>query len=243
MSGAMTLIEHIAELRRRLIVSLAAILLGAIGSFVFYQNIISLLAKPFEALGRGEAEEVLFVNTVFEAFLVKIKVALLSGVVASLPVHVFNLLRFVVPGLTRRERRGVVAAILSSSVLAVFGVYYGYTSVIPVSVAFLTAAGFVPDRVGLLLSFGSNVFYVLRFLLVTLLLFQVPVVLEVLMALQVLSRRALLKASRIVIVVIFVVSAVVTPPDFISQLGLALPMIALFFLTLLVAKVFRFGER
>ena len=82
----------------------------------------------------------------------------------------------------------------------------------------------------------------MRILLVTLLLFQVPVLLEILMALDVVKRRTLFRASRVTVLLTFVIAALLTPPDFISQLSLALPMIILFFLTLLIAKIFGFGE-
>ncbi len=94
----------------------------------------------------------------------------------------------------------------------------------------------------MLLNYGKNIFYVFRFLLVTMILFQIPIILELLLAMNMVNRRAVLKASRFVIVGIFALAAILTPPDFVSQIGVALPLIAFFFLTILIAKLFKFGE-
>ncbi len=132
--------------------------------------------------------------------------------------------------------------IIAGFLLIGFNAYCGYFRVIPISIAFLTNSGFIPQNVGMLLNFGKNIFYIFRFLLITLILFQIPVILEVLMAMNILRRQALLKANRFVIVGIFLLSALLTPSNFISQVSRALPMIVLFFLTILIGKIFRFGE-
>jgi len=238
----MTFIEHIKELRKRLIVSLLGLLIATIVCFIFYDSIILILYKPFETLNNSIEDKVLFVNTIFEGFLIKIRVALLSGVILSMPLHLYNLLKFIFPALTKKEKNVIIIALAASFLLVGPSAYYGYFEIIPISVAFLTNAGFIPNEVGLLLSFEKNVFYIFRFLLITLLLFQLPVILGILMAMNLVKRKDLLKFSRFIVVGIFVLAALLTPPDFVSQLGLALPLILLYFLTILVAKIFRFGE-
>ena len=94
----------------------------------------------------------------------------------------------------------------------------------------------------MLLSFSGNIFYILQFMLVALMVFQIPIVVEILLAMNVVSRKALWRAARYVVVSFFVLAAIVTPPDFVTQLGLALPLTGLYFLTLLVAKIFGFGR-
>lgn len=237
----MPFLEHLKELRRRLIASSLAVLCGAVFSFVAYDAILRILFKPFEAVPHS-TESLLFANTIFEGFLIKIKVAILSGIILSLPVHLYNIVRFVFPGLTRREREVIGVSLLSSFVLIALSAYYGYFKVVPVSVQFLTSSGFIPERIGLLLNFGKSIFFILQFLLITVVVFQLPIALEILLIMNVVKRRTLLRASRYVIVAIFVLAAILTPgPDFISQLGLAVPLVTLYFLTLLVARVFGFG--
>ena len=189
----------------------------------------------------GAGTQYLFINSLFEGFLVRVKVALIAGAVVSLPVHLYNVVRFVFPGLMRRERRAVTVALAASSVLLLAGFFYGYYNVIPLSVRFLVSSGFIPDGVGVLLNFQRTVFVVFQFVLVFLLVFQLPIVLVVLMRTGVVSRRTLLRTSRYAVVVIFALAAVITPPDVVSQVSIAVPMVGMFFLSILVAKLLGFG--
>jgi sec-independent protein translocase protein TatC len=241
-SKEMPLLGHLRELRFRLIVSIAAALAGAIVAFIFYEAIVAVLFRPFRLLNRSSGEELLFVNTIFEGFLIKLKVALISGVILSFPVHLYNIIGFVFPGLQRREKKVILVSLISSFVLIAVSFYYGYFKVIPISISFLTSSGFIPEDTGLLLNFGKNIFYIFQFILITILMFQLPIILEILMIMNIVKRKALLKSSKFVIVGIFVLAAVLTPPDFISQVSIALPLVLLFFLTILIAKIGRFGE-
>ena len=115
--GTMPFLEHAAELRRRLITSLLAVLLAAIACYLFYEPVLAVLLRPLQSLPEAAAAGTdadgayLFINTIFEGFLVRVKVALIAGAVLSLPVHLYNLVRFIFPGLTRRERRAVTATL------------------------------------------------------------------------------------------------------------------------------------
>ena len=223
----MLFIDHIQELRKRIIVSLLALLCTAIASFILF--------KPFKALAHLIAEEeVLFMHTIFEGFLIRMKVSIISGSILSFPVHLYNIIRFVFPGLKEKEKEVILNSLYASFILSIFAFYYSYYKVIPISINFLTGTRFIPTNVGLLLNYGKNILYIFQFLLISLLLFQLPIVLVVLMVMNILKRRTLLRASRYVIVVIFILSAILTPPDFISQVSLALPLAALFFLTIVI---------
>jgi sec-independent protein translocase protein TatC len=241
--GQMSFIDHLRELRRRIIVSMIAILCAAVVSYIFFDTIVAFLFKPFRQIeALSIRDEILYINTIFEGFLVRLKVAILAGIVFSLPVHVFNIVKFVLPGLTQREKRIILVSLIVSFCLIVFSFYYGYFNVIPISIGFLSSSGFIPEDVGMLLNYGKNIFVIFQFLMITVILFQLPIVLEILMIMNVLSRRSLLKASRFIVVGIFVLAAIVTPPDFVSQVSIALPLIGLFFLTILVARIFNFGK-
>jgi sec-independent protein translocase protein TatC len=241
--GEMPFLEHLQELRKRIIVSMIAVLCAAVLSYVFFDPIVAFLFEPFRNIEALQLrEQILFVNTIFEGFLVRLKVAILAGIVFSLPVHLFNIIRFILPGLTGRERKIIFTALIASFCLIVLSFYYGYFKVIPISIAFLSSSGFIPEHVGLLLNYGRNIFVIFQFLLITIIMFQLPIILEILMIMNLLSRRALLKASRFIVVGIFVLAAIVTPPDFISQISLALPLAGLFFLTILIARIFDFGK-
>ena len=234
--------EHLRELRKRLIISIVAAAVAAIICFFLYDFILYFLFRPFKTLDQPIAGDFLFVNTIFEGFVTKLKVSLLCGVIISLPVHLYNGVRFIFPGLTGKEKKMIAIVLTSSFVLTAGSGYYSYFSVIPLSVAFLTNSGFIPQDVGLLLNFGQNIFYIFQFILAFIILFQMPIVLVVLMAMNVVPRKTLFRASRYILVGIFVLAALLTPPDFVSQVSLALPLVLLFFLAILIAKAFRLGE-
>jgi sec-independent protein translocase protein TatC len=237
----MTLLEHLTDLRRRVIGSAAAILVCTIPAFIFYDQIVAILFRPFEFIEGAASGPRLFVTTLFEGFVAKIRISLLAGLIFSLPVHLYNGIRFVFPALTTRERRVLVAALFSSFVLIVVSVYYSYFSIVPISVRFLTGSGFIPPKVGLILGYEKNIFFALQLMFASLIVFQVPVLLEILLFMGIVTRRLLLKASRFVIVAVFIVAAVLTPPDFLSQVAVAIPLAGLYFLTILIAKIFGFG--
>ncbi len=240
----MTLLEHLAELRGRILVSAAAIVAASIACYIFYEQLFAIFYRPYGLLpGAGGPEgKTLFINSIFEGFLVRVKLSVVAGIIVSFPVHLYNLVRFVFPGLTARERRIIGWALAASLLLVAGSFYYGYFFMLPIGVRFLTTSGFIPAKVGLLLNYGKNLFYVLQLLLLTMLVFQLPVLLEVLLIVKVLKRRALWKASRYIVFAIFIIAAVFTPPDFVSQLCMAVPLIGLFYLTLMVARLAHFGE-
>ncbi len=238
----MPFIEHIRELRRLLLISICSVAVFSVVCFVFYDFILQILFRPFSFVAGGNGDGTLYINTLLEGFLNKIKISLLTGFVISSPVHTWNIIYFVFPGLRGKERRIIVTTVLVSFFLLVFGGYYAYFKVIPISVRFLTNNSFVPDRVGMLLNFGQNVFYIYNFVFGTVVLFQIPLLLELLMIMKIIKRSGLVRFTKYIIVGIFVLSALLTPPDFVSQVTLAVPMIFLYLLTILVARLFRFGE-
>ncbi len=241
--GEMPFLDHIRELRKRIIISLYALLIAVALSFVFYNIVISILFGPLKTIQQliGE-EEFLFVHTIFEGFILRMKISIIAGIILSLPVHLYNILKYVFPGLKENEKTVIFSSLSASFVLGVFAFFYSYFKIIPMSVSFLTSYGFIPANVGLLLNYGKSIFYIFQFLLISLLLFQLPIVFIVLMTMNILKRKTLLRLSRYIMVVIFILSAIMTPPDFISQVSLALPLIVLFFLTIGIAKALRIGE-
>lgn len=239
----MSLLDHLAELRRRVIISALAVLAGSVVTFVVNPLILDFLMRPLRAIEQpGAAGEMLYMQTLFEGFLTRLKLSILTGVILSLPVHVFNVVRFTFPALSGREKRIVAVAAGGSFVLALAAFSYSYFNIIPLSVSFLTGAGFVPEDVGLLLNYSTNIFYVLQFLLICVLLFQLPIVLIALMALGTFSRRTLWRSMRYIVAGTFLLAAILTPPDFVSQISVAVPLVVLFLGAGVLAKILRLGE-
>jgi len=234
--------QHLRELRTVILVSAAALALLSAVSYYFFDPIVDFLYAPFLAIEGLDTEDTLFVNFLFEGFLTRLKVSVLSGFTLSIPVMLFMTVRFVLPALKKKEKRVLFLAIFTGTFLVGLGFYYGYYTILPLTVKFFTNRGFLPENVGLMLNYQRNILYIFRFILIIMVSFQFPILLEALMILNVLERKTLFKASRFVIVLVFIVAALITPPDFISQCIIAAPLILLYFLAIFVAKIFRFGE-
>lgn len=233
--GRMTLVEHLAELRSRLIKSALAVAVGTIVVFALYPAIQEFLAVPFENLCRNKQE--VFGTCVLQStdplapFGVRVRVSTYGGIILALPVLLWQLWRFITPGLHRHEKRYAVPFVLSSLVL--FG--------IGASLAYLT----YEKALEFLVTWGGDVapnFNIDRYISLLLVLmvifgisFEFPVVLTALQLVGVLKPSHLLGAQRYAVVGIFVFGAVITPSgDPWSLLGICLPMTLFYYLSILI---------
>ena len=237
----MTVMEHITELRNCILISLVAFVACSVVAFIFSDDIIQLFTRQFDSVTSAVGKQ-LVVSTIVEGFVVQMKVSVISGFIISLPIHIFNILRFTFPGLTGRQKRVILCYLIASLGLIVLGAYIAYFKIVPLAIGFLTDPYFVPKGVGYLLNYQEDIFYVFSFILWSVVALQTPLVMELLLQMNILNRKQVFHASRYVIVGIFIVAAIITPPDFISQLGVALPLTACYFLALLIAKICKFGE-
>ncbi len=233
-TGAMAFFDHVRELRRRLIVSMLCLGAGFVVAYLLHDTYIHWLLNPI-----GEQ---VYITSIEEGFMMKLRVSVYVGLILSFPVHVYNVVAFVTPALTGRERSFLRAMLAGSLVLLLIGGYLAYFQILPLSFQFLKNPAFVPEGAGTLLGYQKNLLFALRLLFAFIILFQLPLVMILLMAMNLVDRRQMLKSSRYVIVLIFLLSALLTPPDPVSQIGLALPLIILFYLSILTARIFRFGE-
>ncbi len=236
-----SLFDHIRELRSRIIQSSAVVVLTSMLAYWRYNDILDVIYRPFEQL-EGANGKALYATSLFEGFLVRIKISILAGVILAFPFILFHIIKFVIPALHARERQFMAWMVSGAALLAIGGLIYSYYGIVPLCVKFMTDAEFIPPQVGLLLNFEKNIFYILQFMLVIVVVFQLPIVLITLMALNLVSRAALLKASRYVIVLFFIIGGIITPPDVISQISVAIPLIALYFLSIGIAKIFNWGR-
>ncbi len=226
---------HFAELRYRLVSSLTALVIGFALGWLAYNPVISYLLAPFR--------ETLYMTRIEDGFVIKLKVSFYLGLIITFPFHLYQIVAFVIPALSRRERQGLFLLLAGSMGLIIFGAYMGYYQILPYSIRFLKNSSFMPDSVFLWLNYNESLMFVLQLMLAFIVLFQLPMVLLILMKLNLISRRGLLQSARFVIVTIFIIAAILTPPDWVSQIGLALPLIILFYVTILIARIFNLGER
>ncbi|WP_321329852.1 twin-arginine translocase subunit TatC [uncultured Ilyobacter sp.] len=237
----MHIFEHLKELRKKLIISVISFAIFVVVAFAIHNQIVDLFIKFYSSIPSG-GENKLFVNSIVEGMTTKIKISLIMGLILSMPLHLYNIVAFIFPALNKKEKMCLAAALICSFVLVIVSIYLSYFKILPISIKFLTDSDFIPQDVGLLLNYNTNLFYALYFVFWSIIGFQSPIVFVLLMAFNIVKRKTALAASRYIIVFIFIISAVVTPPDVVSQVGLALPLVILYFLAILVAKIFKFGE-
>lgn len=229
-AATMPLIEHLEELRRRLIVVAVAVALCGVVGFFLADPIITLLRVP---LPEGGAE--LIQTTVGEAFGVRIQLALMTGIALAMPVILYEVWAFVTPGLTRGERRLVWPLLLVAIVLFAAGIALGYL-LIPLAINFLL--DFSLPGVEPLLGLSDYVSFVTTFLLAFGIALEFPVVMYLLARIGILSYAFLSRRRRQVIVLIAVFAIIITPGDIvIGSMTLAIVMYGLFEVTLQLIRM------
>jgi len=225
------LLEHIVELRRRLLFSLAALLVAFIGCLVFAEPIFAFLVHPLVQAGENK----LIYTQLFEAFFVQLKVAFFAGMMIAFPVIANQLWQFVAPGLYRRERKALLPFLFATPVLFIMGAALAYYVAIPAALHFLL--GYDREVGGVhqeaLPSVGNYLSVVMQFLFGFGIAFLMPVLLMLLERAGIVSRKQLAGARRYAIVGCFAVALVLAPPDAGSMILLALPLVVLYELTLI----------
>jgi sec-independent protein translocase protein TatC len=229
----LTILEHLQELRRRLIIASAALLIGIIVSAVFTQRFLHWLIAP----AKDKVQDLSIIYTEpLEYWATYFRVALVAGVALAMPVIVYEILAFVGPGLTRQERRWVYPIVLGASVSFVAGAAFAYYVELPPALRFLL--GFSGDVAEPFIRVGSYVNFVTRLMMVTGLVFEMPLLVMGLAKLGVVTSRRLLGWWRYALVLAFVVAAVVTPSiDPVTQSLVAAPIIVLYFAGIALAKL------
>jgi len=233
------LLEHLVELRRRLIYSLLAVLAGFVVSYVFAQDIYEFLVQPL-AYASGEAPRRLIYTGLAEAFTTYIQLALWTGCFLAFPIVAAQIWMFVAPGLYKNERRAFLPFLIATPIFFLLGAAMAYFVVFPMAWRFFlsfevpAAAGGLPiqleARVSEYLALSMSVIFGFG------VAFELPVVLVLLARAGILSAEKLSSFRRYAIVLIFAGAAVLTPPDVISMMSLALPMVLLYELAIWGAR-------
>jgi sec-independent protein translocase protein TatC len=235
------LLDHLTELRTRLLRCIAALGVTFAVCLYFADDVFSFLVRPLTAaFPPGEGR--LVYTKLYEAFFVEVKVALFAAFFVSFPIIANQLWAFVAPGLYAKEKRAFLPFLLATPILFTSGAALAYYVVMPT--AFRWFLGFEGERGGLQLEAlpgtGDYLALVMQFILAFGISFLLPVLLLLLNRAGIVSRVQLSGARRYVIVAIVAVAAVITPPDVVSQLVLAVPMLLLFESSLLIMWL---GER
>ena len=230
-TARMPLMSHLTELRSRIIKSVVAVLLGSVVGFIFYRDILEILAKPYE----GATDQPLAFFQPTEPFSLALRVALFAGTILASPVIIYQIWRFIGPALTKRERRYVYPLSGIMAVLFVAGVGLGYfTLPLALRVLFSFAGDLLQETVGVNFYFS----FAMRFLLAFGVAFQFPVFLFAAAALGLVTSRALRAQRRWAVVFVVVAAALMTPGgDPLTLLMLSTPMYLLYELAILSIRL------
>ena len=225
----MSLIEHLDELRTRIIVSLIAFLVGFGICFVFRGHLLELLVDPLDG------KKTLITLGPTEAFMTVFKVSAYCGLIISSPVLIYQIWAFVAPGLKNREKKLVIVATISTSILFFMGVAFAWIFVRPRVLGFLLTYGgdFFNQQVQAAKYFS----FVALFLLGFGIMFETPAMILTLTRLGVVDARSLAKYRKYSILLGCVVSAVLTPPDIFSMLAMVLPFYVLYEISIQLSKL------
>ena len=227
-----TFISHLVELRDRLLRAIIAVVVLTLALAFWARDIYALLAKPLlAALPSGAT---MIATDVTGTFLVPLKVTLMTGFLLALPYVLYQAWAFVAPGLYQHEKRLAVPVIVSSFFFFLVGMSFAYFVVFPVAFGFFV--GYTPPGVQMMTDIDKYLSFVLTMFLAFGLTFETPVVVVVLVRMGVVSLEKLRAARGYVIVGAFVIGAIFTPPDVISQLLLAIPLWLLYEVGLVLAR-------
>ena len=232
-SGEQSFLSHLIELRERLLKAVAAVLVILLALVPIANKLYGWLALPLiKHLPQGGT---MIATEVASPFLTPIKLAFFVAVIIAMPFILYQLWAFVAPGLYRNEKRLAVPVLVSAMVLFYVGCAFAYFLVLPAVFAFMTSVA--PEGVAVMPDIGRYLDFVLVLFLAFGLCFEVPVVLIILVALGFVTPTQLAKSRAYAIVGAFIVAAVLTPPDVLSQMMLALPMCILYELGIFAARM------
>ena len=244
--GNMSMIEHLDELRTRLISSIAAIGLGMVGGWFLFRPVFNIMQHPFcdfmtshPNLAPNPKDPCRLVYlSVTEPFIIKIKMVAFLGIAIALPVLLYQFWRFITPGLTTRERKYAIPFVVSSLALFTLGGFFAMFT-LPKGLSFLL--GFAGTKnVLAVLSIGKYLGFVMLVILAFGAAFEFPLILISLMLVGVLSTRQLRKWRRYALVAIAVIAAVITPSqDWFTMSALMIPLLIFYELSIIVGRILK----
>jgi sec-independent protein translocase protein TatC len=230
--GEMPFLAHLEELRWRVIKIALSVLVLAIPGWIYWEKIFELVM--LYPLRFSSPTPKLIYTTPAESVVLSLKIALATGTIVATPVIFFQIWRFVSPALYGKEKKVVLPVVLASTILFIVGIMFSYLT-FPYVMRFLTM--YAAEKLDPFFKAGDYFSFLLKISFSFGIIFELPVVSFVLARMGILSAKFLLRNFRYAIVLIFIVAAVLTPPDVLSQLFMALPLLVLYLISVAVAGV------
>ena len=230
---------HIADLRKRLVISSITVVIMFFACFSFYEPILEWMMAPVKhALPVGTS---MIAVEIQETFFTAMKVAFFAGFIISLPVIFWQLWLFLAPGLYDHEKKLVVPFVFFATLMFLLGASFAYYIVVPIGFDFLIAFG--NSVVSVLPSIGKYVGFFTKLLIGFGIAFELPVITFFLAKIGLVNDQMLKDFFRYAVVLIFIISAILTPPDVISQVLMAAPLLILYGVSIYIAKVFNPAQK
>ncbi|MGQ9796302.1 twin-arginine translocase subunit TatC [Desulfosoma sp.] len=228
--------EHLEELRRRLIICLVAVGVGFVIAYFFKEKIFAWLMHPLlQALPKDGYQKLIY-TAPHEAFMTYLKVSFLGGVALAVPVILYQFWRFVAPGLYEHERRYLYPIIILSTIFFLGGAAFGYLVVFPYGFQFFTS--FATEFIAPMISTKEFFSLATRLLIAFGLIFELPLVTFFFAKLGLVNASFLQKHRKYAILLIFIVAAILTPPDVFTQILMAIPLLILYEMSVWIAHFF-----
>lgn len=226
--------SHLEELRSRLIVCVVAVTLGFALSYVFSEQVFTILVKPLQK--ELPPDSLLIFTGLPEAFFVYLKLSFFAGIFLAAPVMLWEIWCFVAPGLYDHEKKYIFPFVIFSTMLFVTGILFCYFIVFPFAFKFFM--GYSSDIIKALPSVKEYLSFSCKLLLAFGIIFELPVFVLFLAKLGIVNEKMLRRQRKFAILGIFCVAAILTPPDVVSQILMAVPLMVLYEISIYVAKLF-----
>ena len=234
-------VGHLIELRSRLVKSFIFLLLLFILSYIFSTEIYRFLVQPYaDAVLAENLQRRLIFTALHEAFLTYIKVAFFAAFFISSPFFLIQLWKFIAPGLYKNEKRALLPYLVATPILFILGSFIVYYLIMPLAIKFFLGFETVaePGVIAIQLEAKVNEYLslVMRLIFAFGISFQLPVILSLLARIGIIDSKYLQQRRKYFVVIIFAIAAILTPPDPITQIGLALPLLLLYELSIFTVK-------
>ena len=241
MTNSNSFTSHFVELRSRLIKSVLFILIIFIISYTFAEQIYNFLVEPYaNAVKEDQISRRLIFTALHETFITYIKVAFFSAFFLGSPILLIQIYKFIAPGLYQNEKKAILPYLISTPILFLLGGLLVYYLVMPLAIKFFlsfeTTSASTTLPIQLEAKVNEYLSLIMRLIFAFGISFQLPILLNLLARIGAINSDYLKKTRRYVIVIIFTVAAILTPPDPITQIGLAIPLLLLYELSIITVK-------
>ena len=233
--------SHFVELRSRLLKSIVFIFLFFVISYIFAEHIYNFLVEPYaNAVKDDQTSRRLIFTALHETFVTYIKVAFFAAIFLGSPILIIQIYKFIAPGLYKNEKKALLPYLIFTPILFLFGGMLVYYLIMPLAIKFFLSFESIGSNTTLPIQLEAKVneylSLIMRLIFAFGISFQLPILLNLLAKIGVVNSEYLKKTRRYVIVIIFTVAAILTPPDPITQIGLAIPLLLLYELSIFTVK-------